>query len=72
MICYVGNQNFTWTSRGKLSKVIGQIQVMRQATAYISSRSLLSHKPSSFDNTSRVEKSFRFSISMSGIQIEST
>jgi hypothetical protein len=27
----------TWTSNGKLSKVMGQIQVILQATAYISS-----------------------------------
>ena len=58
----------TWTSSGKLLNVIGQMNVILVATAYIISKSLFNHNPSSLDNTSSVLNSFRLRISASGSQ----
>lgn len=65
--CLTWNRQ-TWTSRGKLLNVMGQMKVILVATAYIISKFLFNHSPSNLESTFSVSNSLRFKISASGSQ----
>ena len=56
-------------SRGKSSKLMAQIKVIRVAKTYKMSLFWLTHSPCSFDSTSRAWNIFKFSTSTSGNHI---